>query len=248
MKVEAFEITDRAWWAKGGGSERSAIGRPPVRGAARRLLAHPPPQRVLMATMRPFVRAPLRWSMAPLALALVLSATRSASAHENPTEEDHYGRFRWGISGMAGPMLGDVSGGVGGVNARFGAQINEMVGIYAQPIAFAGVGFDASLNNPSATGLGLWGVGALCDFTLNDKFYLGAGPELLMGGVGETSTTTVSASGGTLFSVAGRAGLLFGTKKPTRRAAFQLGLDLHVVFGQNHTVVAPLLALGFEAY
>lgn len=181
---------------------------------------------------------------ARLTLLGILTVTSAASAQEGAAEEDHYGRFRWGVSGQVGPMLGDVSGVVGGVNARLGVQLSELIGIYAQPTSFAGAAFDVSPDDGDAS-LGLWGMGALCDFTLNDRLYLAAGPELFVGGVGQTS---IEALGGTAFSMIGRAGVYFGKKELMRRSAFQLGLDLHLVFGEGRTLALPLLTAGYEAY
>ena len=59
-----------------------------------------------------------------------------------PADSDFSGmRFRWGITPMGGIIaLGAVGGGAGGIDARFGAQITKMIGVYAQPALVIGVG------------------------------------------------------------------------------------------------------------
>lgn len=159
-------------------------------------------------------------------------------------ESEHFPRFRWGISGVGGPMLGQLDGGVGGVDARFGVQLNERLGIYGQPVGLVGAGASAG----SASGLALAGVGALADFTFADMFYLAIGPELVYGGLAAATTTTGTAAAGGFFSVAARGGVVLGPKRPEKRSGFQLGLDARMVVTPSGVVVMPLLALGYEAY
>jgi hypothetical protein len=174
----------------------------------------------------------------------------AAEADAEPAQQS---RFRWGISGAGGPLMGGFTGGAGGVDLRFGMQMNSLLGIYAQPIFLVGAGAQADLEGASATALALYGVGALADVTLADLFYAGAGPELLFGGMGEaevsTSSTSASASAATgpFFGIALRTGLAFGSMEPNRRQAFTLGLDMHVVFA-NEPAILPLIALGYESF
>lgn len=158
-------------------------------------------------------------------------------------------RFRWGISALGGPFVGGYSGGVGGINTRFGAQISRQLGVYGQPVLLAGAG--AVVANgvaASATGLALWGVGVLPEMTFGDFFYLGLGPEVLIGGLASaTAGGGGSADAGAFFSLAGRAGFALGSYKPERRSAFTIGLDFHMIFASD-VVVTPLIALGYDAY
>lgn len=160
-------------------------------------------------------------------------------------------RFRWGISGAGGPLMGGYSGGAGGIDARFGWQFDSLFGLYAQPMFLLGAGASADVDGASATGMALFGVGALADATLGDLFYVAAGPELLFGAIGEASasSTSASASGaeGPFFSLAARAGFAFGSKRPDRRSAFTVGLHLHTVFA-NEAAILPLVALGYESF
>ena len=177
----------------------------------------------------------------------------SASAGPTPVlEEPSESRFRWGIAANGGPMMGGYSGGAGGIDARFGMQLSSLLGLYAQPRLLVGAGVSSDANGASATGLALYGVGAMVDATLADLFYIAGGPEVLLGGVGTASANSngsaaAAASSGAFFSMAGRTGFAFGSKRPERRKAFTIGLDMHVVFAGN-TAILPMLALGYEAF
>src|SRR5262245_41190733 len=159
-----------------------------------------------------------------LSIAAILSGliASPALAQEDATEEPSTSRFRWGVSAAGGPMMGGYEGGAGGLDARFGWQFDSMFAVYAQPALLLGAGASASVEGASATGLALYGMGVLADVTLIDLFYVGAGPELLLGAIGEASAsasttgTSASASGATgpFFSIAARAGFAFGSKRP----------------------------------
>jgi hypothetical protein len=180
------------------------------------------------------------------------SLGRAARAQQLESGSAAGARFRWGLSAAGGPIVGGYSGGAGGIDARFGAQFNPAFALYAQPIVLLGAGASVNARGANASGFALYGVGALADLTLGDLFYLAAGPELLIGGVGTASasisgTASDSSPTGPLFSVASRAGFAFGSHRPNRRKAFTVGLDLHVIFAGN-VAVMPLLALGYESY
>lgn len=209
-------------------------------------------------------RRPLRgWvkSLAVAATLLAVSGTAFAQ-DEEPAEDqaaaatgDFESRFRWGITGGAGPMVGGYSGFGLGVNARVGMQLSQMLGVYAQPVAMVAVGAQADYDNADVTAAALYGVGALGDITLGDIFFVAAGPELLLGGVGSSgvvvnpdgSTATVEASTGPYFAIAARAGVVLGSKKPTRRSGFSIGLDMQVVFAGD-ALILPLIYLGYERF
>lgn len=174
------------------------------------------------------------------------------ASNGKPAEDEDKTRFRWGLSGFGGPLVGPLSGGAGGLDARFGAQINHLVGVYGQPVLLLGAGADSSVNGASASGVALYGVGALVDVTLANIIYIAAGPELLHGGMGSSSValtgSKAAGSTGPYFSVAGRAGLLLGSMKPERRKAFHIGLDFRMVMNPGDPLVLPMLALGYEAF
>jgi len=186
------------------------------------------------------------------AVAPDVTAQSEAQAAEPVAEpEPSTSRFRWGISGAGGPMMGGYSGGAGGIDARFGMQFDSLFAVYAQPVLLLGAGASANVQGASATGLALYGFGALADVTLGDLFYVAAGPELLFGAIGEASATSSSASAsgstGPFFSLAARVGLAFGSTRPDRRSAFTVGLHLHTLFA-NETAILPLIALGYESF
>lgn len=188
-------------------------------------------------------------------------AAAAAPPAAAPAEErDEDMRFRWGISGFGGKyFVNETGGGIGGIDARFGAQVNRMIGFYGQPILLVGAGAavksGAAGASTSVSAVALYGVGALVDFTFADLFFVAVGPEILRGAAAQAATAadangaSSSASGeaGTFFGVEARAGFAFGSMKPNKRKAFTIGLDLHTIFTSKVTV-APLLALGFDAF
>lgn len=211
--------------------------------------------RLTVATLTVLVQMSRAHAAAPEEVATTSSGSAPAPAaapEAAPFEPESESRFRWGIAANGGPMLGAYSGGAGGIGARFGMQMNQLLGVYAQPMFLLGAGVSSDASGASATGLALYGVGAIVDATLIDLFYVAGGPELLLGGVGTAAATTggassASAATGPFFSVAGRAGLALGSARPNRRKAFTLGLDMHIVFAGGAAVL-PMVALGYEAF
>lgn len=169
-------------------------------------------------------------------------------------------RFRWGISGFGGRyFVAGTGGGIGGFDARFGAQVNRMIGFYGSPILLIGGGASVSTGQQSASTsvslVALYGVGALVDFTFSDLLFVAIGPELLRGAAAQAATkasesgssASASAEAGTFFGIEARAGLALGSMKPNKRKAFTIGIDLHTIFTSKPMVV-PMLALGFDAF
>jgi hypothetical protein len=177
-----------------------------------------------------------------------------------PDDDADQARFRWGISGFGGPLAGGLSGGHGGIDARLGAQINETVGIYGQPMLLLGAGYgseaSATSASVSASGIALYGIGALVDATFANLFYIAAGPEILHGAMGSASSTvsttgtsqSAAGSTGPYFSIATRLGFAFGSMKPKRRKAFTVGLDMRIIFNPGDPVLTPGLALGYDSF
>jgi hypothetical protein len=183
----------------------------------------------------------------------VLASGASAQDVEQPDAAS--ARIRWGLALGGGPMVGGYSGGAGGIEGRIGAQLSPMFAVYAQPLLLLGAGLSASAHGASATGLAVAGVGVLADLTLADLFYLAAGPEVLLGVIGTgaasvqgaESSASASAATGPFFGITARAGFAFGSKRPSRRKAFTVGLNLHAIFAGD-VAVLPLITLGFEAF
>ena len=185
---------------------------------------------------------------APAASGTAAAGTGDANAAAEPGM-----RFRWGLSAMGGPILySGASSGGGGLEVRVGAQINNLFGVYAQPVFMVGGGASAGTTGASVSALALYGAGALADVTRADLGYIAAGPEILAGGAGSSSagtgTASASASSGAFFSIAARAGLVLGPKKPERRKGFQLGVDFRTVFTPGAATLMPFLALGYESF
>jgi hypothetical protein len=164
-------------------------------------------------------------------------------------EESDGSRFRFGISAFGGPFASGATGGAGGLDVRLGSQLNNLFGIYAQPVLLAGAGTAAGRTGAGASAVAMVGLGVLADFTFFDLVYVGAGPEALVGAaanVGAGAGSNTLDVGGFL-SVAARAGLAFGNSKPKRRSAFTIGLDFRSIFATN-TIVLPGIALGYESF
>lgn len=190
--------------------------------------------------------------LTPTSVALAQGAPPSPPSAA-PAAEEPGPRFRWGISALGGPYFqGGHSGGLGGVDVRLGAQVNSLLGVYAQPVVLIGGGASADESGASASALVMGGAGVLADFTFADIVFVGIGPELLSGATGAASVSTdasgeASGSSGTFFSVAARAGIALGSMKPERRKAFVLGLEFRTIFASD-PAIAPTLFLGYDAF
>jgi hypothetical protein len=196
--------------------------------------------------------AVVTWMANPtLAQESASTETESDSSSATPSREESSSRFRWGISVGGGPLVGGYEGGAGGIDARFGMQIDSLLGVYGQPIVLLGAGASVDAEGASASGLAMAGVGVLGDITLIDLIYLAIGPELLYGEVGQGKASVGSASAkaasGAFFSIASRAGIALGSVRPNRRSAFIIGLDMHVVFTDD-VAVMPMVFLGYESF
>lgn len=141
-------------------------------------------------------------------------------------------RFRFGVSGGVGPVLGEgFDFFYGGVDLRFGAQINDLLGIYAQPQ----LGFYSG-----ALGVGgLVGASAVADFTFIDRIFVGAG-------VGYAVLN--NPSGLELHMRVGGYPLMSRSTEKARRKGLMVGADLRLHFIENITVFAPTFSIGYEAF
>lgn len=105
-------------------------------------------------------------------------APAGAAAPEPPAEVSSEGsdddgvRFRGGISGGGGALIGaGLTLGMGGLDGRMGVQINDLIGVYAQPqlsIYGGSAGFIPAIG-------GIVGGTAVVDFTFIDQIFVGAG-------------------------------------------------------------------------
>lgn len=147
-------------------------------------------------------------------------------------------RFRFGVSAGGGGWFADqFSAGLGGVDVRLGVQINDLIGVYAQPHLSFGV---ASVQKISGA-TGMFAADVLVDVTLADRFFIAAG-----GGFGILNNPV---GGGPMFRLG--AYPLMG-KGDARRKGLMIGADLRLVFlsnaGQGLTVVNPFFSIGYEAF
>ena len=169
-------------------------------------------------------------------------------------------RFRGGVALEGGSLIvpGIFSVGVAGVQGQMGAQINNMVGVYAVPsfdIVFGAVG-----------GVNL-GFAVMVDFTLlDDAITVGAGPDVDAFAAFGGGSGTVKAAGGALYG----ARLHFGwnavvshDESRARRKALTIGADVRLLgggagfasssgsagsAGGGTFVLSPMLTVGYNAF
>lgn len=151
-------------------------------------------------------------------------------------------RFRGGISGGGGAMIFAAEGaglagtlGVGGVDGRLGVQINDLIGIYAQPqlgIYGGGVGVG-----------GLVGGVAVVDFTFIDQIFVGVGAGGGLLNSPGAAEIIVRAGGYPVFG--------FGEDN-VRRKGLMVGLDLRTFIAPTAGVtiigISPTVNIGYEAF
>lgn len=166
-----------------------------------------------------------------------------------PVTQQGKARFRWGISGFYGRYFyGGQNGGFGGIDTRFGAQLNDHLALYGAPIL--GFGSSTSYNGMSTSGLVLFGAGFLADYTADNMFFVAGGPEFLLGGGASSSVVTdgtTSVELGSYLGLEARAGIALGSVHPWRRSAFTMSLDFHAVFMSKPTVI-PMITLGYDSF
>jgi hypothetical protein len=167
----------------------------------------------------------------PFVTAFALNAsTASAQEADGP-------RFRGGISaGGGGLFFSGYTFGLGGIDGRLGVQINNLLGVYAQPYVSFGSG-----NISGATGLtGTAGTNLMVDFTFIDQIFVGAG-----GGGGIIGTGVPA---GQLHLRAGGYPLMRRGDNGIRRRGLMLGADMSVHFASGVKLLQPMLSIGYEAY
>lgn len=157
-------------------------------------------------------------------------AGSSASGADGP-------RFRFGIAAGAGPMLGENWSTVyGGLDMRFGAQVNDLLGIYLQPhLGF----YDGQ--TPSGNGFGgIVGFSGGADVTLMDRFFVGAGVgvDVIQNPVGPE-----------LHFRLGGYPIVSRSHEKVRRKGMMLGVDFRLYFPSGYAMaIAPTFNLGYEAF
>ncbi len=169
-------------------------------------------------------------------------------------------RFRGGIRAEVGALIapgpGEVLPGVG-AQGNIGAQINDLVGVYLAP------SFDILFGSLGGVSLG---SAVLVDFTFDDTWQIGVGPDVgVFAALGSTATSG-SAAGGALYG--GRlhfaAFPLVGEgENPIRRKGLAVGLDVRLLVGAvgfatatttgstasaTDFLIAPMGFIGYEAF
>ncbi len=150
-------------------------------------------------------------------------------------------RFRFGIAAGGGLLSAEddfgntASGEYFGLDLRFGAQINDLIGVYAVP-QLGGYSLDVG----ELTGFGgLVGVSAVVDFTFIDRIFVGAGA-----GFGVLNNP----SGAELHFRAGGYPIISRSSEKIRRKALMLGIDFRVHLVEGITALAPTFNVGYESF
>jgi hypothetical protein len=162
-----------------------------------------------------------------------------------PAQEASDGaRFRGGVSvGGGGLFVSSFSGGMGGVDARLGVQVNNLVGVYAQPYFSIG---GVSLDDGSFVGNFYAGSIVMVDFTFIDRIFVGVGGGGgLNGGIGGGGYVVGE---GQLHLRVGGYPVLTRGDNGIRRKGLMLGADLTVHFAGGSPAIQPMASIGYEAF
>jgi hypothetical protein len=140
-----------------------------------------------------------------------------------------------GLLSVSDDLGNSASGGYYGLDLHLGAQINDMIGVYAVP-QLGGYSLDVG----SMTGFGgLIGGSAVVDFTFIDRIFVGGG-----GGFAVLNNP----SGAELHLRAGGYPLVSRSDEKVRRKALSLAVDFRVHFVDGFTGVAPTFNIGYESF
>jgi hypothetical protein len=152
-------------------------------------------------------------------------------------------RFRFGVAAGPGLFTAKTENGsqkvsftYGGVDLRFGAQINDLIGVYAQPtLGYYTAGDEGVL----AVG-GLLGMAGAVDFTFLDRLFVGAG----LGYTVYNNPAGVSP----LLRIGGYP-LMHRSEEKARRKGLMVGMDLRVTKLEGlKSIVMPTFNVGYEAF
>lgn len=147
------------------------------------------------------------------------------------------GRFRFGVALGAGPLFADgIDMTYYGADLRFGWQLSDALGVYAQP-QLGYYKLDGA-NALFGSG-GLLGVSVVADYTLFDRMFVG-------GGVGYGILN--NPSGAEIHLRAGGYPLMWRSDTKIRRRGVMLGVDFRLHFVEGLTFVAPTFNVGYDAF
>jgi hypothetical protein len=152
-------------------------------------------------------------------------------------------RFRFGVSAGAGFFTAESEFGAAKVSCtyyggvlRLGAQINNLIGVYAQPTLGY---YTADVPGGLAAG-GLLGLAVVADATLIDRLFVGAG-------IGYTVYN--NPAGFTPILRVGGYPLMGRSEQDPRRKGLMVGADLRFTSLEGlKTIVMPTFNLGYEAF
>jgi len=154
------------------------------------------------------------------------------------------GRFRFGINGSGGLERvsangASASGGMYGLDLRFGWQLNDLLAVYFQPhLSFGSLeadGAGAKVSGFTGTFMGT----VLGEATILDRFFVG-------GGLGYGVFNNPAG-----FAIDVRAGgypLMGRSEQGPRRKGLMLGVDFRTVFLEGATGIHFTGCLGYEAF
>jgi hypothetical protein len=152
-------------------------------------------------------------------------------------------RFRFGVAAGIGFFTAASEVGTAkvsctyyGADLRLGAQINDLLGVYAQPT----LGYYSVDDAGGLAAGGLLGVAVVADATIIDRFFVGAG-------LGYTVYN--SPAGVTPILRVGGYPLMGRSEQKARRKGLMLGADLRFTSLEGlKTIVMPTFNLGYEAF
>jgi len=152
-------------------------------------------------------------------------------------------RFRFGVNGGLGffSVANEVGQGKAsctyyGTDLRLGAQINNLIGVYAQPALGY---YSVNGGGPLAAG-GLLGFAVVADATFIDRLFVGAG----------IGYTVYNNPGGIspILRIGGYP-LMSKSDEKARRKGLMVGADLRITSPDGlKTIVMPTFNVGYEAF
>jgi len=188
--------------------------------------------------------APAEATPAPAAAPAATPAPAAAPAggDAKPAVQDG-ARFRFGVAAGIGFFTAasevgnaEVSCTYYGGDLRLGLQINDLIGVYAQPT----LGYYSTGDLGMLAAGGLLGVSVVADVTLLDRFFAGAG-------LGYTIYN--NPAGVTPILRIGGYPLMVKSEDKARRKGLMLGADLRFTSLEGiKTIVHPTFNVGYEAF
>ena len=170
-------------------------------------------------------------------------APAAAGAGETSQVVADGARFRFGVAGGLGFFTASTETGSAkvsctyyGADLRFGAQINDLIGVYAQPT----LGYYTANGSGGLAAGGLLGLAVVADATIVDRLFVGAG-------VGYTVYN--NPAGITPILRIGGYPLMSRSDVKARRKGLMVGADLRFTSLEGlKTIVMPTFNLGYEAF